>query len=315
MLDDLLIRQEAARRGITVSPDEVQESLEKQFGLYRKTLTPFPTDTPAPPTPTATATAVPLTSTPSTTATTPLTTTGALTALTPAPTVVLPTATPRLQPTSIAEADFNLLKQRAVEGLAAVGYNEQDLRRLIENDLYRERLQAAIGEAAPKSMPHYTFDYIRFNALADAQKAADRLAKGEIKFDALISQTNTITQPAPIGRGASIDWTNEDQIKNQFGQEVISLLSTAAISAPTSIVTSTVDGGFYVLLPLGREVRELSESDLENMQRQRYSDWLTRARADANLVKREIDPVSVIPAIVRSNAEAFLQQFGGSLPQ
>ncbi|MCL6512498.1 MAG: SurA N-terminal domain-containing protein, partial [Anaerolineae bacterium] len=56
-IDDLLIRQEAARRGITVTPEDVTEELETSFGLYRKTLTPFPTYTPVTPdTPVPTAT-------------------------------------------------------------------------------------------------------------------------------------------------------------------------------------------------------------------------------------------------------------------
>ena len=53
MINDKLVRQEATKRGITVSTDEVQEAIEKNYGFYRVTLTPFPTDTPLP-TPTAT---------------------------------------------------------------------------------------------------------------------------------------------------------------------------------------------------------------------------------------------------------------------
>ena len=47
LIDDQLVRQEAARQGITVSDDEVQVALEERFGYYRNPPTPEPTPTSA----------------------------------------------------------------------------------------------------------------------------------------------------------------------------------------------------------------------------------------------------------------------------
>lgn len=297
LIDDALIRQEANRRGITVTPDEVTEELERSFGFYRKTLTPFPTYTPVTP------------NTPVPTAAGAVTATAAA-GVTPEPTVVLPTATPRLQPTSITEGDFQLLLQNTLAEYQPLGIGEQDLRDLIAGSLYRERLQEAFAQETPKTAPHYKFDYVRFNALEEAQKAAERLARGELTFAALISQTNAITEPAPIGNGASLDWISRPRAQNQFGAEIAEQLAAAPLGAPTPVITSSF-GSFYILLPLGREERPFSESELQSEQRRAFDNWLSQARGNAALVKRLIDPTTVIPQAVRDAARNFVAQYGG----
>ncbi|PJF47225.1 MAG: hypothetical protein D6709_13300 [Chloroflexi bacterium] len=297
LIDDALIRQEANRRGITVTPDEVTEELEKSFGFYRKTLTPFPTYTPVTP------------DTPVPTAAGAVTATAAA-GLTPSPTVVLPTATPRLQPTSITAGDFQLLLQSTLAEYQPLGITEQDLRDLVASSLYRERLQEAFAQETPKTAPHYKFDYVRFNALEEAQKAAERLARGELTFAALISQTNAITEPAPIGNGASLDWISRPRARDQFGATIADQLATAPLGTPTPVITSSF-GSFYILLPLGREERPLAESELQSEQRRTFDNWLSAARENAAQVKRLIDPTKVIPQAVRDAARNFQAQYGG----
>jgi parvulin-like peptidyl-prolyl isomerase len=297
MIDEQLVKREANSRGITVTPEEVTAELERNFGLYRQTLTPFPTDTPAPP---ATATAIPA-----------VAVTGTVTA-TIASTVTVtppPTATPRLQPTSIADADFQLLYNRALESYQAIGFTDADLRGLVESSLYQQRLQQVFADGVAKDAPHVKFDYVRFNNEADAAAALAELTSNQITFPALITRTNEITQPQPMGSGGSIDWTPASVVEQQFGPEIAGPLAVKAIGAPAGVFTSTLDGA-YVLLPLGRETRPLSESDLQQQQQQAFSDWLNGARNDATLVTRPATLTDVIPADVRNAARNFLANFG-----
>ena len=65
MIDEKLLREQAQQQGITVSPDEINEALERSFGYQRNTPTPSPTPkvspTPMPsPTPGGPPTATPL---------------------------------------------------------------------------------------------------------------------------------------------------------------------------------------------------------------------------------------------------------------
>ncbi|MCS7087391.1 MAG: hypothetical protein NZL91_01645 [Thermoflexales bacterium] len=285
LIEEALIRREAERRGVVITSEEVQETLERDFGFFRKTLTPFPTATPLP-TPTPNNTAV-LTAT-----------------ATP-----FPTATPRAQPTSISEAEFNQLYQRTLQGYAAIGIGEAELRELVRNSLYRQRLQALFASETPTRALHFRFNYVRFNQLADAERAVQRLANGEITFSALISETNAITQPAPIGTGVELgEWISIQNVERQYSLEILAALQNAELGKPTGVITSA--GSFYVLLPLGREERPLSAFDLQTEQRRRFEDWLDEARGDANRVQRFIAPTSVIPNDVRERAREFLRQVG-----
>src|SRR5574341_1299361 len=49
LIEDEIVRQAAARRGITVAPDELEKAFQEAFGYYANgTPTPLPTFTPAP---------------------------------------------------------------------------------------------------------------------------------------------------------------------------------------------------------------------------------------------------------------------------
>ena len=114
MVDDELVRQETARRGITVTPEEVQQEVERQFGYDR---TP-PTPTPAP-----------ITST------------------------LNITPTPTEPPMSEEDFQKNYgeyilaLRQNA-------GFTEAAFRSLFESSLYRQKLQDSLAEEVPTTDEH-----------------------------------------------------------------------------------------------------------------------------------------------------------------
>ena len=159
MVDDLLIRKEAAERGITVSPEEVEKRLQGELGYFPEgTPTPSPTIelaatstltsmqiTMMPSTPTPTATSVPTT-------TLEITSTETLDAeFTPTPTVVLtPTATPLPEPTETPftfEAYQELYATIVADYEASNEVPEETLRRVIESQLIREKLlQEIVGD-------------------------------------------------------------------------------------------------------------------------------------------------------------------------
>lgn len=380
LVNENLVRQESAKRGITVSTDEVQKEVEKTFGLYRETLTPFPTDTPRPtntpaPTATSTATALPTatsthtpaptatsthtpaptaTATASVTATEVISSTAAATAttlptntpiptatsaptntptavpsptpsptptqvITPTPTIIEPTATPRLQPTTVSQDDFKVLFDRTLGSYSSIGFTEADYRKAVENGLYLEKLKAAFAKEVPTDAKHYQYDYIRFNTDEAAKAGAERLGKGSISMEALISETNNITQPVPIGNGVSAGetWVSQFSVDDQAGSAVLAQLETLELNKPSGVISSTVNGqpGFFVLVPKARQTRALEESELKRLQDKAYSDWLDKMRADTNIVKREIEPITVIPADIKKASDNFIQRVGSGAPQ
>jgi hypothetical protein len=115
-----------------------------------------------------------------------------------------------------------------------------------------------------------------------------------------------------IGYGANDDWTSKDSVTSMFGDEVLAQLESASLDKPTGVITSQLTGGYFILLPLGREVRQLSESDLSQAQSNAYQTWLTAARADSNRVQSLVDPVTVMPSALKTNITEFQANYGQS---
>jgi hypothetical protein len=95
---------------------------------------------------------------------------------------------------------------------------------------------------------------------------------------------------------------------------VLDLLTYKAFNAPTQIVTSTNNGGIYILMPRGRETRPFATAELEQQKSDSYDKWLAGTRSDTALVKKEIEPFEVIPAAVRTAAANFAAAYGQGLP-
>ncbi len=110
MIQEELIRQEADRRDITVSSEEIQEQIHTSFG-YNPDATPEPTS--------------------------PLTETESITDMT----------TPLPTPTKMSEADFRQLYNRYIqESLKPMDISEQQYRSWIKASLLTEKVKEAIGE-------------------------------------------------------------------------------------------------------------------------------------------------------------------------
>jgi foldase protein PrsA len=110
MIQEELIRQEADRRDITVSSEEIQEQIHSSFG-YNPDATPEPTS--------------------------PLTETESITDIT----------TPLPTPTKMSEADFRQLYNRYIqESLKPMDISEQQYRSWIKASLLTEKVKEAIGE-------------------------------------------------------------------------------------------------------------------------------------------------------------------------
>jgi parvulin-like peptidyl-prolyl isomerase len=107
MVDEQLLREQAQQRGITVSEDEISETIEKSFGYLRVPPTPAPSPTPDP------------RATPSSE----------------------PTATPAPSPTPVSLEAYEKAKKEYISRLdTATGMSEADFRKIVELDLLRQKL-------------------------------------------------------------------------------------------------------------------------------------------------------------------------------
>lgn len=278
LIAEQLIKQESATRGITVSTDEGQKTLERDFGFYRESPTPYPTNTPGP-TVVVNGTAQPA-----------------------------PTSEPRAQPTSISDADLQTITKNGTDFYTANGYSEQDFKDIFVLRAYEEKLQAAIGKDAPKTGTYYKFDYLRFGDEAMANAAAGRLTSGAISFAGLITETNNITDSAIASNGTVEDWTLQTNVEGSYGIEVVNALDKGTINKPTGVFTTSY-GSYMIALPLARETRALSDDDLKQVQSKMYQDWIKAAQEDKNKVSRKFDDLTqFVPKNIRDDITRFRQQ-------
>lgn len=266
MIEDELVRQEAVRRGLSVSADEVEQEVERSIGYARATPTPT-----AGPSPTPTVTATP-SKTPTITPTfTPAPSpTGTITPTTPTATpTVGPTETPFPTATPMTYQGYLDEKKKFFDSLSKnVQVSETDLRKLIEADLLRRKLQTAIGDEIPITEEQVQARHILVKTLEDALKVKERLNKGE-DFAKLAEELSEDT--GSKSEGGDLGWFPRGVMIKEF-EDAAFALKVNEISQPISTTF-----GAHIIQVLARESnRPLDPALLQQKQSMAFNDWLTK---------------------------------------
>ncbi len=305
LISDALIRQEAKKRGITVTKAEVDKALEEAFGYYPNgTLTPSPTYeelptstlsplqetliaptfTPTPTiTPTITATSVITATKPVTPTATPTQTLTPTVTRTPTPTSIYtptPTNTPTITPTPTPytlEGYHTVFNTTMSNFLKNYSITEVDIRYVIENNLYHEKvMQAILGE-----VPHTEQQiWARHILVADEQVAIDivtRLNNGE-SFCTLAAELSTDTSNSFTC--GDLGWFAKGKMVAEF-ETVAFGMEIGQISQP---VKTTF--GWHVIQLISKEDRPLTSSEYQQKRYTLFNDWLTQQRNTANIEKK-----------------------------
>jgi parvulin-like peptidyl-prolyl isomerase len=310
LIDEVLLRQEAKRRNITASKEEVDELFQEFYGYYANgTPTPSPTFEQKPtstlnptqhallsPTPTATATATPtatITATLSVTATPTLVPEGTLTptlevtattAITATP-VVTQTATPEPPtptPTEYTLESFQQQYEENVKGLEEnIQFTEANYRELAELQILSEKVRDAVLADLKPEQDHVWVRLIQTSSQESAQSALDRLNQGE-DFGALASELSE--DSLSKSSAGDIGWLNRYDLEDRYGA---AFATTALEELEIGEVSQVVEGEpavegqagtFYLVQVLGHEVRVLSPEEFDQLRQQEFDDWLVEQR-------------------------------------
>ncbi|MFQ6101957.1 MAG: peptidylprolyl isomerase [Anaerolineae bacterium] len=241
-----LVRQEAERRDITVTPEELQQEIERYFGYDRNPSTPAPASV---------ATSPP--------ATFPLTPTEVLT---PTPTVApLPTPTP------ISEADFRQRYNDSLKSWKSLGVSERQYRSWIEALLLLEELQGQIGAEVPDTADQFKVRYLRVDSEERANELAARLDNGE-DFQALSEELREDDEVT--GFGTELGWYPQSVLEERIGAELAKLAFNLEVGEHSQPVLSE-DGTQYTIIEVvGHEVHELASYILEQMKDEAFQKWV-----------------------------------------
>ncbi len=274
LVNDRLIQQEAERREILITNDEVEEAIRANFDFYPNgtptpTITPtvviFPTLSPKQlawvtitptPTPVPTFTPLPTTIAPDLSAT-------PVQSLSPTPAQMpTPTATP------YTLEGYQQAFQKYIEQFKPIGMTESDYHKMIEASLYREKVFDAITANVPHENEMIWARHILVADEAAAQDIHQRLLKGEefAKLAAELSQ-----DPGSRENGGDLGWFSKGQMVPEF--------ETAAFSLKVGDISQPVKSnyGYHIIQVLGHEMRPLTADEYEQARQNAFQQWLTKA--------------------------------------
>ena len=311
LVEDRLVRQEASRRNIKVTKEEVDKALQDELGYYPEgTSTPKPTSSPVPTRATSTLsplqlTLVPLTPTPilaptdivitptATLATSsiPVTETQTLTpTATSSPTATQgPTSTPLPTSTPFTLDAYKTLYQNYKDFYKQYQISESDLRRIVESQLYRDKVEAALladAQAIPAEQDYIWARHILVSSEISATEIVDKLNQGE-DFAVLAAQYSEDT--ASQLSGGDLDWFPHGQMVPEFDTAAFALANIGDFTQQP--VQSTF--GFHIIQLLGRETRPFT-SDSEKFQ---Y--WFYMQKQSMKITtSAELDLLNYLPDII-----------------
>lgn len=314
MINDIIIREEAAERGITVSEEEIDEALYDAFGFYPDgTKTPTVTATIAS-TPTYSETLLsllPSTSTPTATAevsdTPEATSTETEAAVeddddsetdveeTPVEDVTeetpAETTTPEASPTTTQTPTVTLTPTPYTTDLFAEDVKEfndlykmynfdlQDLREIFEVQLLREKLLEEVTADLEPVKEEVRARHILVDLEETALEVLALLEEGEAFEDLAAAYS---TDESNKDQGGDLGWFDRDTMVPEFTEAAFSL-DEGEISDP---VETTY--GYHIVQVLGKRESQVLPDEFAQDKEEAFIDWLTERREEReDIVKNE----------------------------
>jgi hypothetical protein len=255
MVEEELIRQEADRRGIVVTPEELQSYIEVNLFSYPYPPTPEPVPTLPPPTVSPTETVTPV-----------------------------PTPTPTTPPTPRSREDFEADYNTYIDQVAAVtGMSEDQFRSLITGEIYATKLFQAYRQEVEPDDQQVKGRYIYTDDTATAESLAARLLAGET-FEELAAEVEADDAEEPAARVASFDWSPVESLTQRFGADyAAAVLDTAPGETVTDTFVSPT-GQVYLIYVEGNEIRELPDYLIEQRQVELIQAWLDEQKLGEGIV-------------------------------
>ena len=285
MTNEVLIRQEAEKRGITVSSEEVEASIQETFGFFPGG-TPTPTVTPTEfsyPTltgqqltlypATSTPTEVP-TSTVTPTATLDLSATPAATATTAPATPTFVPELPTASPTPYTVEGFQSEYEKTLESFTAYGITEKTIRTVYETDLLRKKLVDDIAKDIPQTEEQVLARHVLVETEVEAQAVLEQLNQG-IPFERVAERFSKDTASAT--RGGVLDWQPRSAYVKEFGDAAFTQ-EIGEIGQPVK-----TEFGYHIIQVIAREQLPLSPTQYEQKKDTAFNDWLTAAKEEATI--------------------------------
>lgn len=317
LIDERLIRQEVQRREIFISEDEINAAVLARYSFFPDgTPTEDPTET-LQATSTFSVTQYAITTATETATITPTLTpiievTSGIFTLTPSPTEGdtptpeatatggIATFTPTVMTTQIA--GDNMLTE--LEIFVDMGFDEAELRKLHEFDLYRQKLFEAITADVERDQEQVWVRHILVEDEATALDVLTRLEEGEDWVD-LVEELSL--NPTSSLQGGDLGWFSNHPQEPDYSQAFMDAAFAMEIGDISQPIESPT--GWHVIQILGKEVRQLSLSELNQVKQNIFLDFLETLRENT-----EISIIQNWQARVPNQPNISTNPLGGALP-
>jgi len=305
LVDSTLIRQEAIKKGITVSQEEIDEYAQEVFGYFPDG-TPTPSATPEL-VPTSTLSALQETMLPPTATASPtevITNTVDESAATPmqevAPTatqVLTPTATATqvLTPTATAtQYSFDAFKENYDETIKSFKEDyeipEETFRFILEAQLYQKKLFEEVIGDLECTQEQVWAQHILVDEEDIAKDIQQRLKDGE---DWSLMAATYSTDESNKNNSGDLDWFGRGQMVQSF-EDIAFSLQVGQVSGPVQ-----TDYGWHIIRVLGHEDRPLSATACTELKNSEFQNWLKEIRDASEIDIKEDwqENVPLLPAM------------------
>jgi parvulin-like peptidyl-prolyl isomerase len=289
--DEILIKQEAEKRGIKVSQEEIDALFKENFGFFPDG-SPTPTITPtefAYPTlssqqltlypATSTPTEMP-TFTPEPTATldpaASTTPTATAAAATPTPVPQLPTASP----TPYTLEGFQTEYKDMLENYKTYDISEKTIHAVYESELLRRKLVDDLAKDLSRSEEQVWVRHILVETEVEAEAIHRMITEQGMDFAELAKKYSKDTGSG--ANGGDMGWHTHGYYVKEFGDAAYSQ-EIGEIGQPVK-----TEFGYHIIQVLDRQELPLTPSQREEEKQRLFSDWLTLAREEATVETFEI---------------------------
>jgi parvulin-like peptidyl-prolyl isomerase len=285
MIDEVLIRQGAEQRGITVTDQDVQDALEESFSFFDGELpTPLPTPTetvqPTPsltPIPTEVITEVIPTNTPF-----------------PTPTLG-PTGTPLPTATPISQEAFQESFNETMSRFSELGVDEQTYRDVLRAQLYEEKLMEALAEEQEmaEEEEQVSLYYLLFQDEEQAQTTVEELEESDFLtvWNTIRSQPFDAESETPAANAGEVLWRTRSSLETTLSETVTDAAFDLPVGEPSELLVDEAEteeetDRYFIIQVSGREVRPLTESAITSAQQQALADWVEGQRTQVETFDR-----------------------------
>lgn len=281
LINEALIRQEAARRGITVSADEVEKFKRAQFQFFPDG-SPTPTITPTPVDfsyPTLSSQQLELVTV------TPVPTEGPT--VTPPPTATLdpastPEATPTTAPTPLPTATatpytlegYQSRLDDVLTNMKEIGLTEAQYQRLFETALLQQKLLKEVTADVPTEEEQVWARHILVPDEITANVVIERLNNGE-DFGDLARELSQDSGSA--AKGGDLGWFGKGQMVAEFEQAAFNL-DVGEISEPIQS-----QFGYHIIQVLGKAMVPRNADALQQARQTAFDDFVSKLREEADV--------------------------------